>query len=249
METIDIDEARKHRRMRTQRWLATYQPGKASRFILPFSSLTPGQKVCLVLRKSTPYQGPMEAQEHFLREAVQKAQATIVEVFPYKGSGKSTEWFTYLKEAAILAGKHEAVLLAACTDRFLRSEKFWPRGQAWKYQANEEELQNLKEAVGETPLMTFLNPDAPPNECKGLLSKWGQQYGRNPGGKPLSRKGRRHRFFPRVLSLAEEGLSSQKISDAIIAQHGVRIPRRTISRWLLADKTRWVIPIPTVAGL
>jgi hypothetical protein len=88
METAQIDEARARQRAASRRFLERFSPGRASKFIFPFN-LSPGDKVVLVVRKSSPDQGPIEAQEQFLREAAEKAEARILKVFRYEGSGNT----------------------------------------------------------------------------------------------------------------------------------------------------------------
>src|SRR5262249_25433015 len=143
-------------------------------------------------------------------------------------SGRGPDWIEKLSRAADVARKHGAVLLAATTDRIVRSIFFKSSNKiACKAQAQEEQLREGKRVTEGVPLMTYLDPDAPPEECRSLLIRWGQGAKGNKGGRPrkenTASREEKQRWRPRVLELHERGLSCRDVADQVEKEAGFRV--------------------------
>jgi hypothetical protein len=159
----------------------------------------------------------------------------VVGVVTHIGSGRDPLW---LEKAAIDARKLGATLLAATTDRFIRNCHYRSdHKKLWKAQAttNERELLALSTNDCGVSLMTFLDPDATPEECRSLLTRWGKEASEKNQGRPPKRNRERYRkqWSPRVMKLHEEGMSLSKIARRIFEESGSRISHTAIRDWII----------------
>jgi hypothetical protein len=187
--------------------------GNAADFISPFH-VEPGDKFVLLCRVSTSDQtkhGSLLGQRTHLTQAVEERGGIVVEVQSFEWSGRGITWLKELTQVAESTRPHDAQILAATTDRFLRG--FWFKGNnpiLWEAQAQTPELQDLQDATRGVPLMTYLHPDATPAECKSLLTTWGQAATGRAGGRPRDlpagyRQERKERWLETVHKLHREG--------------------------------------------
>ena len=200
--------------------------GAAVKYILPFR-VRPGDKFVILCRVSSRQQGlnrNPQAQAAKLREAVETGGGVVIAILHCEWSGRGSVWFDVLLPAmAEFARGQGAVLLAATTDRFARSE--WFRAghtRLWRAQAQEQDLRRLRARTGGVPLMTYLHPDASPEECQSLRIKWAQRVKNKKGGRPRSlfmKPARRNQFLkrwrPRVLQLHAAGLKPRPIAQQL----------------------------------
>jgi hypothetical protein len=215
--------------------------GNARRHIASFQ-VNPGDRFVLLCRVSSHQQGRrgnLVAQETNLREAVESHGGIVVAVKAYEWSGKGPKWFEYLNEAALSAQRHDAILLAATTDRFIRSE--WYRSDSerfWRAQAQHHELYDLRDCTRGVPLMTYLDPNTPPGECRALLTQWGQAA-KGKGGRPRKAdrepgyaKRRRETYTPMALQRRAQGGSWRAIAAEVSRDDGAPVTHVTISKWV-----------------
>lgn len=227
--------------------LSVMQKGKAANFIREFS-VKPGDRFIVLCRVSSTAQGKrysLDGQAEFLPKAVLAAGGTLVcDPIQIEWSGRGRVWLRReLAKVVNLARKHNAILLAATTDRFIRSYWFRPtsrkRAQA---QAQYADLMELQTAAQGVVLMTYLHPDASPGECKSLLTSWamkakgqrGPKCGRprKPDTLPGWRSRRKAAVLPIVLSLSAQGKSSRDIANEVLLRSGSRVSHTTISAWI-----------------
>jgi len=92
----------------------------------------------------------------------------------------------------------------------------------WEYR----QLQRLTRGV---PLLTWVDPDMPPEQVRGLQSKLGQQTKGNKGGRPkkLSRAERKDLLLPKVMQLKHD---TERGCCWIAKQVG--LSSRTVWEWL-----------------
>jgi hypothetical protein len=211
--------------------------GDASAYIECFH-VQPGDRFIVLARVSTHEQGRndnLQGQTFNLPREVEALGGVVIAVEEHGWSGKVGQWLRKLTAIAKLAQQRDAIILAATTDRLIRS--FWFRSNHMvlsQAQAQRQDLIELHEAADGVRLMTFLDPDASPAECKSLLTKWGQEAKGKRGGRPVkaepksagSVKQRRLALLPRVLQLHAERLGY----GAIAARLG--LPKTTVQRWV-----------------
>ncbi len=232
--------------------------GKASNCIEPFN-VQPGNKVLLLLRVSGREQGRRNniiSQSRKLDQAVREAGGIVVGEYAHVGPGHGTGWLICLADALDMARKKGAsIILAATTDRILRSKHFISNKKGLcDAQPDDSELKELdfitKSGVR---LMTFLHPDASPKECRSLRTRWSQDIRGDKGGRP--RKDERGRLpkgeterrkellMPIILRLHRDHPSwgSRKIARFINDQNlkrgddqkqQLKISYRTVQTWL-----------------
>src|SRR5438128_910651 len=104
-------------------WAKAYtEPGKASAYIVPFR-VRPGDRFVIVCRVSSHPQKlrgySLDAQEKRIRDAIEAQGGIVVAVVRHEWSGRGACWLRKLAEAANLADDHDAILIAATTDRFI----------------------------------------------------------------------------------------------------------------------------------
>jgi len=200
------------------------RPGKASLFIQEFD-IQKGDKVVVAVRVSTRQQQHRQNlidQEMFLRQQVARAGGVVVGVVAKAISGFDPWW---LARAAVLAKKHNAVIVAESTDRFIRHPGYhscrWPDAQA-----RPGDLQDLQQVTDGVRLMTFLHPDATPEEIKSHATKRGMHTKQKMGGNPGYKKQRRMELLPEVIKLHRRGKSTRQIAVRI------GVPQPTVFRWI-----------------
>lgn len=199
-------------------------------------AIKPGDKVVLLARVSSHEQGKagnLVGQETHLPQAVEAAGGVVVDVVSVEWSGRGREWWDHLWAAAEVARKHGAILLAATTDRLIRHSLYRSdHPDKCRMQATEDDLRELAAATRGVRVMTFLHPDATPEECRSLLIRWGRDVKGNKGGRPPKedrgpgwKKRRRERLRPQVLAM-KGTMSMGEIAEALGVHKG------TIQTWL-----------------
>jgi DNA invertase Pin-like site-specific DNA recombinase len=205
-------------------------PGKASRYIKSFDTISPGDKVVLWCRVSSHVQnrnGNLADQEWSLRCAAVQAGAEVLEHFTAACSGVG--WSSCLCEAVQYARKHGAKLVAESTDRFIRHPRYHSvcRPDA---QARDVELDDLASWTQGVELVTFLNPETSPSEVRSYQSKRGQAEKQHRGGRPKMKhpgykRRRRAEQLAEALQLRDQGNSIREIASQI------GVPKSTIGYW------------------
>jgi hypothetical protein len=155
----------------------------------------------------------------------------------HTGGGEDAFW---LMDVARKAQNRKAVLLAACTHRFVRNKWYWSTNLLRNAQASEGELHRLGVDTFGVPLMTLLAPDAAAGECRAFLTRWGQEVkGKKGGGDRMSgnRKRRKEAWLARVLELKQQSFSLVKIADRISQESGERITAMTVRQWVRSEGT------------
>lgn len=217
------------------------RPGDASAIIDDFQcDVEPGTDVVLVGRVSGRAQGRrgnLERQMTFQRAEMARLGSRVVAEYRYVGSGTDSSWII---PAVRKARKLGAVIVAACTDRLVRSSFRTDSKHAKKRQANEGELERLSEMANGVKLATLLHPTAGPIESKKFHSLWGQTASGRRGGRPsLSKaetKERKRKLLPTVLALHKLGLSDRAIAANTL------LPRSTIRDWIQEWKLTQIRP-------
>jgi hypothetical protein len=208
--------------------------GIAANYIHPFS-IRPGDKVVILCRVSSQQQGRrgnLNAQAVKLREEVESRDGVVIDVIDHEWSGRGPEWLSKLTQAVRVADQHGAIVLAAVTNRLIRNRKFDSKSPRFcMAQAQEHDLRRLKEATLGVPLMTFLDPDAPEEECRSLLIRWGQEVRGKKGGRPISRNRRLRRWRLRFIQLHESGLKPRDIARQVSEEAGFRVNDMTVRKW------------------
>jgi hypothetical protein len=225
------------------------RPGKASKFVLPFK-IVPGKAYVVLCRVSSCDQGKkgnLKGQVRNLVNLIEDAGGLVVPVSPDKAcfefewSGHGEEWHAILCCVAEFARKHDATVVAATLCRLIRNPVFRSNhSQLCKLQARESDLEDLRLAMGGVPVMTYLDPDASPGECRSLLIRWGQGAKGHKGGRgrkrvdqsPGYRKRRKAACRPLAVDLYRRGASTRFIERRASRLHGSRISRQTILNWL-----------------
>lgn len=200
--------------------------GKASKYILT-ADYTREEPYQPFLRVSTCQQGKRQnllGQEIHLTRILAQAGRTILPPIRFEWSGRGMERLEKTFEASNQAQKYGAILLAATTDRFIRSCLFRSNHRLYcQAQASEEELQDWKLTVGNTPVMTHLHPDSTPGECKALLTLWGLAVkDKEPGYK----KRRKLDLKAKVIELRLLGWGYQRIGKTL------QVTRTTVEKWV-----------------
>lgn len=203
-----------------------YVRGRASKYIRSFDSLRRGDKVVLCCRKSTrDKNGSLQDQINHLRGAAERFGLIVVhEKYEDELSGWDPFW---LAHAAAIAKQHGAVLLAECTNRFIRHFSYDPTVK-WKarLQASDFELQDLAWWADGVPLVTHLYPDASPNEERAYQTR--RRAAHKRGGRPSKpgyKKRIRLRLRKHAVQMRHDGKSLNQIARAL------NQPRSTVQDW------------------
>lgn len=211
--------------------LARFKRGTASNYILSLSEMVQGDRVvicCRVSGRVQKWKRSLDKQERNLRQIVKKRGGIVVGVVSYQGSGIDPSW---LLEAARLARKHRAILLAESTDRFIRHPSFntdyWPTAQA-----READLWNLESWSPGVLLMTVLDPDAKPSLVRNYQQDRGKRMTKTPGYK----KQETIEATPEIIRLKKAGLTQHEIARRV----GMNQPRvrRVILKWKAGCQNR-----------
>lgn len=164
-KTRDYGDAAEHAARRIR-------PGNPLEFIKSISELRPGDRVLVVCRVSKECQrANLFDQDDDLRCAVQERGGVLVAA-PFKivTPGGHPEW---LSEAAKLARKHSAILIARDTSRFIRHPEFHVTRNP-NAQPRDEDYRLMRlcaDQYGPQTLMTLLPPDATLDEVRNHRTK------------------------------------------------------------------------------
>ncbi len=208
-------------------------PGKASRYIHYLTALVKAglvERVVLYCRVSTESQeraGHGEDQEDYLRYAIERLGILVLRPFHDTCSGHDLNR-PGLDMAIAYALKHDAILVAESTDRFLRPADCHTDQHARPTKEQFEELARLARGV---KLATLRKPDAPPSDARSHQSKRGQWANGDKGGRrkanpPGYKKDRREKWLPTVLRMRAEGMSVRDIAKE------VPVSPSTVGRWI-----------------
>jgi len=97
---------------------------KASQFLSDLQSLQKGSKIVLWLRVSTsPQKEHLQEQEAGLRKLARKSELIVITTVKCIAYGHPNDpmWLMKFAEAIELCKKHDAILVAETTDRFIRN--------------------------------------------------------------------------------------------------------------------------------
>jgi hypothetical protein len=210
--------------------------GKASRYIRPFDSLRPGDKVVLMCRKSpSDTNGSLPGQVARLRSVAEEDAGLLVLAAVDVVASGYDPWYVS-RAAAIAKGLGACAILAECPNRFVRHATFDPTSEwARTLQATEDDLQNLQYWAAGIPLVTHLHPDATVEEECSYQRKRGQWAKKNYGGgdrMPGWKNRLRERLRPLAIALHREGLSYRKIAERFNAEEKIKLSHTGIRRWL-----------------
>jgi DNA invertase Pin-like site-specific DNA recombinase len=204
-----------------KKWAAEECPksptGKASNYITQLDQYRekhPDMKVIFYGRVSSRTQG---RKKNLKNQKIQLESEHINRNIPTLGyyreicSGRIIDDDRWALVAAVReAKKHNAVIVAASTDRFLRN--YFYESDHPEILPTEHEYEKLKKLTGNIPLLTLLDPDMDPLKVRGYQSKWGQGQKGKRGGRPRERrpgykKQIREEKLPDVLRLYRDGKS------------------------------------------
>jgi hypothetical protein len=203
------------------------KPGKASDYLQDvheFFKDHPSMEVYLLLRepaRTQEYRRNHDNYERLLRPGCKELGIPVRDCIRITTTGKivESEWRRILMKIVRWARKRAARtgktvgILAFSTDRFLRNANY--KSAEPDLLPTRWEYRKLKWIAGDVPLLTWVNPDMPPPEVRGLQAKLGQDAKGNKGGgdrKPGWMKRRRARLLPEVLRLRRKGLSYGRIA-------------------------------------
>jgi len=190
--------------------------------------LSPGDLVFLLLRVSTwmqDHKGNLKASEDFLRAEMKKLGVIVVDVGHHIGSGYEPYW---IGPYAYQAEKLGAKLVAEDLTRLIRPACYDKLNQ--DAQAHDVDLQDMQYHARGVPLITLLDPNASPSECRSHQIKRGQGA-KNKGGRPPKqtagyKKKMREKKKPEVVKLYADGLPISEICKRL------NIARSTAYSWL-----------------
>jgi hypothetical protein len=230
----------KAKRVDPDEWIQSWiRGGDACRLIQPFQ-VQPGQTFVISSRVSSHEQakaGNLKSQRKLVDE-VESRGGIVLQVFEHEWSGHGPEWDQRLREMANYARRHNAVLLAFCTDRLIRNPGYRSNHELWcQAQATDSDLRYLEIAVGNVRVMTYLHPNTPPKVCRSMRIRWGQEAKGNKGGRPRTKprgycKERLKRFTDLAQQLRREGWSLRAIAATISKKSGYQITHSGIKKWL-----------------
>lgn len=212
-----------------------HRPGKASRIILHFqTAYKTGLKVILWCRESDKKnEGHLPDQFVELWEECVRLGAEVVAVIfdVFYGYVTDLGWRAQISDAAEMARRHNAILLATEPNRFVRNE--WVRTydeELWDLQATEEELDVLGSLTSGVVLMTLCPPDVSPGEERSLQTKRGLRAKELKLAKPSER---RTHLKPIAIGMwnANVGLDDQIFSVRKIAKY-LGQSKSTIYDWV-----------------
>jgi DNA invertase Pin-like site-specific DNA recombinase len=229
----------------TRRWmisnggeLAKSKSAKASEYIHHFRKYKKHLDfvLCYGRVSERPQLPHLKTYEFFLRKRCEKRGVRVCRYFGEQCSGKTVYFHTRDQLIAAIAeakklreqGK-DVSILASSTNRYLRNINYSKTNQdVLPTKAELEELLALADGI---PLLTVYPPDWSEREVRGILSKWGQRYKGNKGGRPKQtkpgyKKQLRNEKLEIVLLLYKENNSLGKI--ALLT----RVPKSTVADWI-----------------
>ncbi len=194
------------------------------------------EEVCVVVRESGREQARRRTHDNYLFMVSELEKRGLrAHAFRETCSGMLDEprWRDRLTEIGRFARERRAEtgktvpVLAYSADRFLRNVRY--KNTTPNLVPTQWEYRQLQRLVGDVPLLTWLDPDTPPDQARGLQSKLGQQTKGIRGGRPrkLSRAERKALLLPKVIQLRQE---SGRGCCWIAEQVGVS--SRTVWEWL-----------------
>lgn len=188
-----------------------------------------GTRVVLWCRVSSRLQNANKNnadQEAELREAVEKRGGTVVDTVPHEGRVVDADAELY--QAANLAARKGAVLLAESTSRFARHPHYLPKVRP-HLTPTATGLRDLRWVCGEVSLVTLHAPDITYKEERGHQTKRGQRRKGKPGGRPTKKtpgykKRQGHIDRSKVFWLWMLGFSVRRIGS-LLGKHPNQIQR------------------------
>lgn len=208
-----------------------FSPGRASDFIQWAKyALKPGDLVVIWCRVSGYTQHRrknLRDQEQSLRRYAEARGAIVIDVVSVVESGFES-WS--LSDAARIAQKHGAKVLAETTDRYIRHPMFHSRLRPHLQPLETHFRTNFHFLKDRATFMTVEDPDAPLSKCRGRQIKRGQQAKNRKGGRPCEKKQRRTNLAPRAREMNRAGSSIRQIATAL------KVPSSTIFDWLESVK-------------
>lgn len=198
-------------------------------FIVQLAVLRPGCFVVLYCRVSSYTQrwnGNLKAQRRELQRVAERHGLRVLRCFYEVGSGWRRDR-EGLQMAATFAAKHNAVLLAESTGRFIRNRNYHSELRP-EVCPTDRELEDLRADTQGVPLATALHPDTNWRAVRAYESLRGRNLiPRAPGDKVR----RRHRLRKEVLKRAFMEYTQREIARL------VGIPRSTVRDWLAKHET------------
>src|SRR5581483_4184580 len=205
-------------------------PGKAIDYINHLRELVePELKAVIYVRKSRCDQNDSRAdQEAFCRRVLKRFRIRVIAVFSEVESGWrfDSDDRERLEAAAAFALRHNAILVAESTSRFIRSRRYSKLNQHTT--PTTLEYETLRELTLGVTLATIHHPDLPPAEERSMQTKRGKEAKGHPGGRPPQpgyKKRKRLRLQARVCELLAEGRSLGEI------ERTTGVPKSTIRDW------------------
>lgn len=206
------------------------QAPKPSQYLHHLEALLAGRETplpvvlyCRVSTREQECEGNLQTQVTWATARLEQLNvellATYTEVigaYPAKGAQEK------LYDAAREWQRLGAVLVAPCTDRFVRNDRWWDTGgDGGGCLPSAADFDELRMWTLGVPLATIYHPD---EDVNGSRVNWGGKAGRPR--KPERKKDRRERLLPTVLAMHWDG----KPKAAIARELGVS--RTTVRRWI-----------------
>jgi hypothetical protein len=196
------------------------EPGRASDYMdgmHKFVNLHSDLEVYIIVRESGETQKHRGNHDNYavMEDGCEELGISVRDCIRVTRSGKITEpdWRDILEDIALRAhnravktGKTVGIL-AYSADRLLRNVHY--KNTTPNLLPTRWEYRQVKRLTHGVPLLTWVDPDTPPEKARGLQSKLGQQIKGNKGGRPkkvvkLSRAERKDLLLPQVMRLKQE---------------------------------------------
>jgi DNA-directed RNA polymerase specialized sigma24 family protein len=164
---------------------------KISKFVKVFNSIRPSESVDLWAAVSwRDRTANLEDAETWLRREVERRGARVGHVTRFVGPRYAHNLPRELRDAARRAKRKGRKLVAFAFDRFSRHPRFHPTRRP-NLQANRlGDLIDLRSHTRGVELVTFVDPDASPEEVKAWRTKLGHWAKGNKGGRPRNYQAR-----------------------------------------------------------
>lgn len=201
-----------------------YEPGRASKYICPFS-LRPQDRVLHVPRVSgREHRRNLIDQRQNLRDVIRSTPARIVGNHEIATSGQDPNWLYEVVDKARDVGAN--VILAESTDRLIPYWHFHSNDRP-NLQATDQPLREVAKIAGDITLMCHFHPDATPKEVRRYQRKRGQKCKCKKGGRksPGYKKRRRCKLKIRVIQLLKQVEGNREIGRTL------GVSESTVRRW------------------
>lgn len=192
--------------------------------------------VVLYYRVSTSKQrnnGNFAWQEYCLTRYCEQHGIAILDEFYEACNGNGTDAATRpeLTAALELAAVHGVPLLAASSDRYLRPAGFDKFDQS--AQPDADEFAALEAFAGGVTLLTYLAPDASPEEVKALQRRQSHKArAAKQLPQPMRRDERKAALIDEVREMARWRLSPREIEAELEARGRPAVSQKSIWKWL-----------------